>query len=132
MNGILSRNLLFATLNTKTLGTRIYAPRHELYFNDYIDIDSVSCSMRRAKIDPQRTKPVSSNINKATNLSHDIRNKPESISSSRIDSGRSNARVNRASSMVGLYFFSHLLCDNYNIVIKHYNYINVTFKKNFL
>jgi len=79
--------------------------RHELYFND-TDIDSVSFSMRRAKLDPQRTKPVSSNINKAKNLSHDVRNKSESVSSAnRIDSGRSSARVNRASSMVDLYLF---------------------------
>ncbi|XP_012215216.1 uro-adherence factor A [Linepithema humile] len=57
-------------------------------------------SMRRAKLDLQRTKPVSSNINKAKNLSHDVRNKSESVSSTnRIDSGRSSARVNRASSM---------------------------------
>ncbi|EZA50365.1 hypothetical protein X777_11176 [Ooceraea biroi] len=56
-------------------------------------------SLRRAKLDSQRMKPVSSSVNKAKNLSHDVR-KSESVSSiSRPDSGRSSTRVNRASSM---------------------------------
>lgn len=92
-------------------------PRHKLYFND-LDIDSVSFSMRRTKLDTQRTKPVSSNMNKAKNLSHDVRNKSEAVSSTtRIDSGRSSARVNRASSMVGSYLFIDINIKYYIIII---------------
>ncbi|XP_011139392.1 uncharacterized protein LOC105183160 isoform X2 [Harpegnathos saltator] len=54
----------------------------------------------KVKLDPQRTKPVSSTANKAKNFSHDTRGKPESIPSiSRADSGRPSARVSRISGM---------------------------------
>ncbi|XP_014474645.1 PREDICTED: uncharacterized protein LOC106744405 [Dinoponera quadriceps] len=57
-------------------------------------------SLRRVKLDPQRTKPVSSTANKAKNFLHDARGKPESISGiGRTDSGRPSARVSRTSSM---------------------------------
>jgi len=64
-------------------------------------------SLRRAKLDSQRTKPMSSNMNKIKNLSHDTQ-KPESVSN-RPNSGRSGARVNRTSSMVVQIFFIYKL-----------------------
>ncbi|XP_011646422.1 uncharacterized protein LOC105433042 [Pogonomyrmex barbatus] len=57
-------------------------------------------SLRKAKLDLQRTKPVSSNVNKAKTLSHDAHSKSESLSNvNRTDSGRSSARINRGLSM---------------------------------
>ncbi|XP_018343402.1 PREDICTED: uncharacterized protein LOC108749300 [Trachymyrmex septentrionalis] len=57
-------------------------------------------SLRKAKLDLQRTKPVSSSVNKAKNLSHDAHGKSESLSSiNRTDSGRPNARINRGLNM---------------------------------
>ncbi|KAL0133746.1 hypothetical protein PUN28_001012 [Cardiocondyla obscurior] len=53
-------------------------------------------SLRKAKLDLQRTKPVSSNVNKAKNLSHDAYSKSESLSNiNRTDSGRPSTRANR-------------------------------------
>ncbi|XP_011868280.1 PREDICTED: uncharacterized protein LOC105562224 [Vollenhovia emeryi] len=53
-------------------------------------------SLRKAKLDLQRTKPVSSNMSKAKNLSHDAHSKSESLSNiNRTDSGRPSTRVNR-------------------------------------
>lgn len=58
-------------------------------------------NFRKAKLDLQRTKPMSSNVNKAKNLSHDAHSKSESLSSiNRTDSGRPSTRVNRGLSMV--------------------------------
>ncbi|XP_050451114.1 uncharacterized protein LOC126851319 [Cataglyphis hispanica] len=55
----------------------------------------------RIKLDPQRIKPVSSNVSRAKNLSHDTRSKSESFSNvARTESGRSNARISRTLSMV--------------------------------
>lgn len=54
----------------------------------------------RIKLDLQRTKPASSNVNRAKNLSHDT-SKSESFSNvTRMESGRSGARISRALSMV--------------------------------
>jgi hypothetical protein len=73
-----------------------------IYFYIYFYLIT-SFSLRRAKLDSQRIKPMSSNVNKVKNLSHDI-HKPESVSN-RPDSGRSGVRVNRTSSMVIQIFF---------------------------
>lgn len=63
-------------------------------------------SLRKAKLDLQRTKPVSSSINKAKNLSHDAYPKSESLSSiNRTDSGRPGTRINRGLNMVGIMSF---------------------------
>jgi len=78
----------------------------DIYFYIYFYL-IMSFSLRRAKLDSQRTKPMSSNVNKVKNLSHDI-HKPESVSN-RPDSGRSGARVNRTSSMVVQIFFINKL-----------------------
>ncbi|XP_032673562.1 uncharacterized protein LOC116845231 [Odontomachus brunneus] len=57
-------------------------------------------SLRRVKLDPQRTKPVSSTANKAKHFLHDARGKPESICNiSRTDSGRPSTRVSRTLGM---------------------------------
>ncbi|KMQ90974.1 dentin sialophospho isoform x2, partial [Lasius niger] len=54
----------------------------------------------RIKLDPQRTKSVSSNVSRAKNLLHDTRSKSESFSSVRTESGRPGARISRVLSMV--------------------------------
>lgn len=57
-------------------------------------------SLRKAKLDLQRTKPVSSSASKAKNLSHDAHSKSESLSSiNRTDSGRPSMRANRGLSL---------------------------------
>ncbi|XP_036148493.1 uncharacterized protein LOC105832150 isoform X2 [Monomorium pharaonis] len=57
-------------------------------------------NLPKAKLDLQRTKPMSSNMNKAKNILHDAHNKSESLSNiNRTDSGRPNTRVNRGLSM---------------------------------
>jgi len=65
-----------------------------------------SFSLRnRIKLDLQRTKPVSSNVNRAKNLSHDTRSKSEFFSNvTRMESGRPGARISRALSMVSLIY----------------------------
>ncbi|XP_029674318.1 uncharacterized protein LOC115242281 isoform X1 [Formica exsecta] len=55
----------------------------------------------RIKLDPQRIKPVSSNVSRAKNLSQDTRSKSETFSNvARTESGRSGARISRTLSMV--------------------------------
>lgn len=106
-NSILCHNLLFPVLNTtKNSGTCLW-----VYFFFCILIEYpcmyvqlfLLSSLRKAKLDLQRTKPVSSTVNKAKNLLHDAHGKSESLSSiNRTDSGRFSTRVNRGLSMVGV------------------------------
>lgn len=71
-----------------------------------------SFSLRnRIKLDLQRTKPVSSNVNRAKNLSHDTRSKSESFSNvTRMETGRPGARISRALIIVSLIYTYMYIC----------------------